>query len=154
MVFLKKHKIVVFTFLVLIFYFAFWKTGVNILDEDVEEFKDKGEERVVEDVKPADVIFRIDTPGYSGYSFLSVEIRMENTDTVYDLIERLRGDNFLTYELVDYIDSTMLTSINGIGVEENQVWNIYDNGELVDDWMNRKLDDNNVYEIRLESIEY
>lgn len=149
----KKHKSLFFVSIVGLFYFMFWYTAKNLLEEESKEISDKSNDtEEVFEVKPADVKFRVLSRGDSGYDFLFLETRMENTDTIYDLIERFREDGFITYERVDYKDGPVITTVNGITADEGEAWKIYDDGDLVSDWTRRKLDDNNVYTLKLETI--
>lgn len=103
---------------------------VSILEDDNNE-----EEEAIKPVKPY-ITFEINgrTKEY--------QIRMENNQTILDLIDYLRQEGEIQYEKVAYSYGTEISSIDGVAPEEGENWHVYletDSSNAADQMKNLKL---------------
>lgn len=146
MTFIKKHSRILAILLFGLLYFAFFNTANNILNDESKKISEKGKEEKVEDIKPADIDVTIDFGDIQQiYSF-----RMNNDDSILDLLEELREEYGVSYEQVFKTEHDEISEINGVKASDNKSWNIYDDEVQVIDYKSYKLDDNNHYYFKLE----
>lgn len=156
MEFIKKHSKLFISIFFALFYIAFWRIAVDTINtikiEELRNEENSGETEP-EDVKPADVVLQVETPNYqTTYDVRDVEdLRMENKDSLWDLLESLRQRGLLTFEQTEYTYGAKVTSLNGIEPTNNKQWNFYkENEQISKDFEKVKLEDEVTYTLRLE----
>jgi hypothetical protein len=146
--FIRKHNKLVTALLFLVLYIGIGSFVSYTLNQKTTPFKESSEKREpVNKTKPAKVQLIID----NGLVQTSHVTTLLNTDSLGDLVEHLRGEGMVTYEIGYFVDGTRLTEVNGSTETEVKSWVFYDEGVGIDTpFTDYKLDDNNVYTLVLE----
>lgn len=142
---LKKHYRIAIVVVFALLYFAFFSIANDVIEEDAEKIKEASEEELVE-VKPADILVTID----NGTTTITYDIRMENQNSLWDVLEELREEYGLTYEILFTTGFTQISEINETETSEGYVWNVYDEQTKIEDFTHYNLDDNNHYYFKYE----
>jgi len=117
----------------------------SVLKAGKIDISTKEEQKVVADVKPAKVTFNVENFG----NVTSYSARLQNTDTVSDLLNYLRKNNNFTYNKVAYIDGFEITDVNGVAPQPNYKWSIFLEGaDITATFDKAYLHDNRVYSLR------
>ena len=144
---IKRHFNLSISFLFFVLYLSVFAFARHVINQDTAEFKDaRDDEKKSFEVKPVKVNFVIQGP----YLAKTMQFRLENKDTLGDLLEHARESGFLTYEIKYTVSGTKIIAISNV-FEEGKEWVFYDETTLVgSDFEDYKLDDNNTYYLRLE----
>lgn len=154
--FIKKHSKLLISILFALLYIAFWRIAVDTINTvEIEEIRsdENTGETPPDDVEPADVVLRIETPNYQRtYDIRDVDdLRMYNRDSLWDLLEDLRQRDLLNYEQTEYTYGPKVTELNGIKATNDKEWNFYKEDELISENFEKvKLEDEITYTLRLE----
>ncbi len=85
------------------------------------------EEKKVIDVKDVNVTLKVDNDS----TLLTYRVTLKNTDSLYDMLERLRNKDAFTYEKIAYVYGTELDFINGEKAPDDYKWKLYDGAKDV-----------------------
>jgi hypothetical protein len=94
----------------------------NVLNANVVKIEERGEEKVVEDVKPVKISLEIKVNGIVQNKY---ESEMTTANSFDDLLEQLRKQG-LVYESTSYLWGTEYENINRIQVPEGYSWKLYE----------------------------
>lgn len=120
---IAKLKKISITFVVLFFVLSYIFVINTLGKEEVKvEEKQSKSENIIEE-KPVRVTLNINGSPYFG--FQTINKRMQNTQTILDLLEILRDDGFLTYERTFYTYGVEIDNINGFIPPENEKWSVF-----------------------------
>lgn len=100
----------------------------NVLKQSLVPIQDTPrEEKKSIDVRDANVTLRVD----NGNTFITYHITLKNTDSLYDMLERLRNKDTFKYEKIAYVYGTELDFINGEKAPDGLKWKLYDDEKNV-----------------------
>ena len=122
----------------------------NVLKQSLVPIQDTlREEKKSIDVKEAIVTLKVD----NGSTLITYRATLKNTDSIYDMLERLRNKDTFTYEKVAYVYGTELDFINGEKAPQNYKWKLYDaNKDVTFTASDINLIDGNIYNLILTRI--
>lgn len=139
---IKKHYKLVVSLIFLVIYLGIFVLVRIVLNEDTAEFKAPRDAKESVEIKPAKVTLVVQGGNY--------QVRLENKDTLGDLLEEARNDGFLIYELEYTTSGSKIVSVNGVSRIGSE-WVFYDGDTKVGkEFKDYKLDDNNIYYLVLE----
>ncbi len=141
---IKKNHLILAYIVFLVFSYIYIK---NVLKQSLVPVQDTPkEEKKAIDVKDANVILKVD----NGNTLRTYHVTLKNTDSLYDLLERLRNKDTFTYEKIAYVYGTELDFINGEKAPEGYKWKLYDSGKDVTYSASKiNLVDGNTYSLAL-----
>ena len=144
---LKKEYLILGYVVFLITSYVYIK---NVLKQSLVPIQDTPkEEKKSIDVKEAAVTLKVD----NGNTLLMYRTTLKNTDSIYDMLERLRNKDTFTYEKVAYVYGTELDFINGEKAPQNYKWKLYDaNKDITFTASDINLIDGNIYNLILTRI--
>lgn len=80
------------------------------------------EEKKTIEVRDVNVDLKVD----NGSNLLTYHVTLKNTDSLYDMLERLRNKDSFKYEKIAYVYGTELDFINGDKAPDGYKWKLYD----------------------------
>lgn len=125
---IKVTLIILYLFLFLIGFF-FVK---NALKQNNVDVKSKSEDKETTEVKPAVVYLIVEQ---NDIQKLNVRKRLENTNTVIDLLNIARKEDAFTYEVVDYMTRREIDFVFDIPKTDGYMYKVYQQdlaGNLID----------------------
>jgi len=103
----------------------------------------KKEKKSAVEVKPVKVLLN-----FQGKE--SFTARLQNIDTVGDLLNQLREEKKFTFERIRYTYGTEISNVNRVSTPIDYVWKVYFDGQdITKDIDNIKLVDEGIYELNL-----
>ncbi len=93
----------------------------SVLSEDIIEVEDKEAPKDADDIKPVRVTLIVKTL----QNEQSYQRRMQNNNTVSDLLREIRETEDFTFERIAYTYGTELDYINGVKTPDGYSWRMY-----------------------------
>lgn len=122
----------------------------SVLKTDDVKIEKKTPEKPAVEIKPVKVTLQINSAGV----FTEYNVRLENVDTVLDLLEDLRSNQGFKYEKTAYVYGTELDSINGVAAAPSHKWRVFlDDVDITYEIADKNLEDGKIYLLKLTRIE-
>ena len=143
---MKPSKIQTLGFLYILFLvLAAFYVNNTLKEGNIEVRQAEEEERNIE-VKPVKVNLVVD----DGSTQRTYQKNLRNRDSVLTLLERVRDEDKVLYEIVAYIDRTEIVDVYRVPVPEGYNWKIYlDNADLTNVLEETFLSDDSTYILKL-----
>ena len=119
----------------------------SVLKTDIIDVIEESEETSFE-IKPAKVNLFIQSNNFNK----TYSVRLENRDSVYDMLDYLRNEEELYFEIVDYTYGTEIEDVLKTTASEGQKWRLYqENEDITSEIKDTLLDDGTNYYLKLEN---
>lgn len=118
----------------------------SIISKNLVDTKVVGDKKQVTEIHPADVRLVY----YAGTVKTEYSTRLQDSDTVYDLLETVRVKNGLKYEKSAYTYGIEIDSVAGVRPASGYKWSVLKDGaDITQNISEQNLKDGDLYELRM-----